>query len=81
MRLRAELSQGATHLGTSISHEVGGRSEQIPKNLISLISLDLPDLYDPCLDPSLAIQSLTIQFIMIITTFITSCVYFCRAPL
>lgn len=44
--LRAELSQGATHLGTSISQEIGGRREQIPKNLISLISLDLPDLQD-----------------------------------
>lgn len=60
MHLRAELSQGVTHLGTSISCEVEGRKEQIPKNLISSISLDLPDLHDPCLDPSLAIQSLNI---------------------
>lgn len=60
MHLRAELSQGATPLGTSIRCEVGGKKEQIPKNLISFVSLDLPDLHDPCLDPNLAIQSFNI---------------------
>lgn len=43
IHLWAEFTQGAIHLGTPISQEVGGKREQIPQNLMSLISLDLPD--------------------------------------
>lgn len=62
MHLKAELSQGTTDLGGGgYKQGPGGREKQIPKNFISLISLDLPDLYDPCLGPSLAILSLATQ--------------------
>lgn len=75
MHLKTKLSQGALYSRTSLNW---GGGEKIPKNLISLISLGLPSLYDPSLDSSLAIQSLVIQLVTIkITIAIAFHVCFC----
>lgn len=54
--------------------EVGGKGKANSQEFnLSLLSLDLPDLYDPCLGPSFAIQLIMI----IITIFIAFRAYFC----